>query len=151
MVKNTFGDVEYYVNSTDQISFRTKDNINITFLWYYFNSFFPLVKTKSIALSSIKDIAADKAHTIGRRAVFRDYVDFFILLKDKLITLDEISALAIKKFGGEFNEVLFLEQLTYFTDIEITPVEFIGESYTKNEIEFFLKNLVKTYTKTLIK
>ena len=150
-VREVFGDVDYYVNSRDQISFRTKNNINVTFLWYYFHYLFPLITTDSLSLASIKDIAADKAHTIGRRAVWRDYIDFFFLLLKQWITIEEVITCAKKKFGGEFNEALFLQQLSYFKDVESAPIEFLGESYTTAEVEEFLEKEVERYIKSLLK
>lgn len=150
-VREIFKEPVYYIDSKDQISFRTANNINVTFLWYYFNPLFPPIPTDSLPLASIKDIAADKAHTLGRRAVRRDYVDLFFLLKDQLITLEEISSLAEKKFGGEFNKALFLQQLSYFKDIEGTGVEFIDRSYSFKEIEHYLETKVEEYIKEIIK
>ena len=82
----------------------------------------PLIKTEFLDLASVADISADKAITIGRRAVWRDYVDFFVLLKEKYYGITEIINFAKKKFKGEFNEALFLQQLTYFKDVEEAPI-----------------------------
>lgn len=150
-VKDIFGEVDYYVNSRDQISFRTKNNINVTFLWYYFNHLFPLLPTDSLSLASVKDIAADKAHTIGRRAVWRDYIDFFFLLKEDWVTIEEVSVWAKKKFGGEFDEALFLQQLSYFKDIESAPIEFLEKSYATEDVKKFLEEKVEQHIKSLLK
>lgn len=146
-IKKTFGGVDFYINSTDQISFKNRDGINITFLWYYFPPLLPLIRTKSLSLASISDIVADKAQTIGRRAVWRDYVDLFFLLKEKKLTLDKIIYFAKKKFSGEFVEVQFLEQLSFFDDLKETPIDFISNPYTSGEIKSFLVTEVKFYTK----
>lgn len=146
-IKKTFGKVDFYINSTDQISFKNEDGINITFLWYYFPPLSPLIHTKSLSLASISDIVADKAQTIGRRVVWRDYVDFFFLLKEKKFTLDKIIYLAKKKFSGEFVEVQFLEQLSFFDDLKEMPIDFIDKSYSASEIKFFLETTVVTFTK----
>ncbi len=149
-IKELFGDVAYYVDSKEQISFRTQNNIHITFLWYYFNTLFPLLQTDSLPLASFKDIAADKAHTIGRRAAWRDYVDFYFLLHKPWVPLEEIIVIAKKKFKKEFNEVLFLQQLVYFEDLERTPISYINASPDEKEIIQFPKKHVKAYAKNLI-
>ena len=113
-VKEIFGDVTFYVNSTDQISFITQNNIKVTFLWYYFKPLNPTIPTASLSLASIEDIATDKAQTIGRRAVWRDYVD-----------LDKIIQIANLKFVGEFVSTQFLEQLRYFDDVKTVPIEYV--------------------------
>ena len=146
-VKRIFGEVDFYVNTSDQISFSTSDHIEVTFVWYYFKPLFPYVKTKFLNLASVYDIAADKAHTIGKRAVWRDYVDFFCLLKDEVVTIEKIIALAKKKFDGEFNEAMFLQQLSYFRDVKEMPIEFIKKAFTPSEIKSFLESQVKQYLK----
>jgi len=66
------------------------------------------------------------------------------------VTIEEASVLAKKKFAGEFNEALFLQQLSYFQDIEYAPVAFIGESYSENEIKSFLEKQVAEYVKNVV-
>lgn len=146
-VSQIFGKVDFYLDSIDQISFTTKEKSNITFVWYYFKRLFPPVKSDSISLASVDDIAADKAHTIGRRAVWRDYVDIFCLLKKKILTLPQIIKLAQKKFSGQFNDVLFLEQLTYFEDLRTEPIQFLRKDYSPAVIAKFLEEEVRQYLK----
>jgi len=148
---DVFGKIDYYVDSSDQISFKTKDDIAITFVWYCYKTLYPpLVVTNAINLASIYDIVADKAHTIGRRAVWRDYVDLFILLYEKIVTLEQISQLAQKKFGGVFNEALFLQQLCYFKDVAEVPIDFLKESYTNSQIKSFLEKQVEEYLSRIL-
>lgn len=149
-VEQVFGINEYYVNTGEQISFNTKKNIGITFVTYYFKLLFLPVTTKYIHLASIKDIAADKAHTIGRRAVWRDYVDFYFLLKWNLVTLTDIINYAQSKFGYEFVKTQFLEQLVYFKDLNMQKIDFLKESYTDSEIQSFLCQRVEEYLKKVL-
>lgn len=149
-VKKQFSITGYHVNNQDQLTFATKDAIEITFLWYYFAPVKPLVKTESISLSSIADIAADKAITLGRRAMWRDYVDIFYLINKKILTLAQIAELAKQKFGNEFNEILFLQQLSYFGDVKTMPIDFIDESFSDKEIVNLLTAEVEKRTKKII-
>lgn len=106
-VKNIFADIRVDVDTQDQMTFRTTSQVSITFLWYYFDNLYPLVKTESLSLASFWDIIADKAYTIGRRAVWRDYVDMYFVIKKQFVHLSKITSLAKKKFKGSFNESLF--------------------------------------------
>ncbi len=133
-----------------QINIITINNILINLVFYPFKPMFKKTKTFSLPLLSVKDIALDKSFTIGRRATWRDYVDMFFLLKGKFITLKEIFELAPKKFGPEFNERLFLEQLIYFKDLEIAKISFIKENFPANEIKKFLIAEIKKHQKELI-
>lgn len=146
-VKEIFGEVTFYVNSTDQISFVTQNGVKITFLWYYFKTLHPTIPTASLSLASIDDITLDKAITIGRRAVWRDYIDVFYLLKNKHVDLERIIRLAGEKFKGEFISTQFLEQLRYFDDVKIVPIEFVEKKYSNGEIKSYLQQIVEDYLK----
>ncbi|MBU1110175.1 nucleotidyl transferase AbiEii/AbiGii toxin family protein [Patescibacteria group bacterium] len=133
------------VDSSDELTVTTSDNIKITFLYYYFPHLFPLVATESVSLFNTKDIAADKAATIGRRGNWRDYVDIFFLLKEKHTNLDKIIINASKKFGPQFSVKLFLEQLTFFEDIRDYQIDFIKEKISTEEIKSFLLEKVNDF------
>ena len=124
-IEKIFNNVSYSLNTSDQINFKTKDGIKVTFFWYYFKPIGNLIRTDSLSLASIDDIVADKAHTIGLRAIWRDYVDIFLLLKTENYSLKKIIDLGKRKFKGEFVELQFLEQLRYFDDLQIVPVDFV--------------------------
>lgn len=104
-----------------------------------------MIPTKFIPLYDLKDIALDKARTIGRRGIWRDYVDLYFLLKGKQIQLKELLELSKKKFGADFAPKLFLEQLTYFGDIEDYTIEYVGQKINSEEIKKFLKEKVKQF------
>jgi hypothetical protein len=106
---------------------------------------YPLIKTPSLPLFDIRDLAADKAYTMGYRPAWRDYVDIFLLLKDNYVSLGQIINDAQKKFKTFFSPRLFLNQLTYYGDITDFKVEFINQKYSKKEIQNFLKEEVKKF------
>lgn len=147
-IKDVFKNISVLIDNSDQISIIT-NNIRVTFVWYYYKTLFPFVSSPSINIASIEDIAADKAHTIGRRAIWRDYVDFYFLLKNKFSIADVIGY-AKKKFRDDFNEILFLQQLCYFEDLEMTPIDYIKTRPSENEIKDFLTERVKQYTKSTL-
>ncbi|HLD24673.1 MAG TPA: nucleotidyl transferase AbiEii/AbiGii toxin family protein [Patescibacteria group bacterium] len=148
-IKTIFGDQPYEVNTTDQITFPLSVGIEITFLYYWYPHIRPLVSTTSLSLASVDDIIADKAHTLGRRALWRDYVDLFVVMKQHDMNIDHIITLASQKFEGEFVKEQFLEQISYFDDIAVVPVEFIARSYTPEEIKTFLTTQVEEYATTI--
>jgi len=141
-----FPEASSSLNTADQINLRTKENINVSFIWYYFPLLTPLIQTDSLPLAAVPDIAADKAQTIGRRAIWRDYVDIYWLLKTKIFDLATIIELAQKKFKGEFNSSLFLEQLVYFDDLTVVPIEFYSSPPQVDVIKDFLKSEVTKFT-----
>lgn len=132
------------------ITFLTQQGVQITLFYYQFPPLYPLVKTNSLPLFNIRDLAADKAYTLGRRPAWRDYVDLFFLLKNKHLTLDDIIKDAQKKFKSGFAPKLFLEQLTYYEDIKEFKIEFIGQKCPPQQIQKFLKKSVLEYTKKMV-
>jgi hypothetical protein len=141
----------YSINTSDQLSFTVENSVAITFLWYYFPLQYPCIETSSLSLASIEDIAADKASTIGRRAVWRDYVDIFYLLSSNRLSLATIITLAEKKFGNEFNSLLFLQQLSYFGDVTPAPIQYIHSEPADSEIKSYLRHEVSRYMKNILK
>lgn len=148
-IRAVFGDQPYDVNTADQVTFPIDKSIEVTFLYYWYTPVRPLLPTPSLALASIEDIIADKAHTLGRRALWRDYVDLFVVMKHHDINIAQIIALATKKFGGEFVKEQFLEQMSYFDDVAVVPIEFIAQSYKPEEIKTFLTAQAEEYARTI--
>lgn len=133
------------------ITLLIKQKIQVTLFYYEFSPLYPLVKSQSLPLFNVRDLAADKAYTLGRRPAWRDYVDLFFLLKDKHVTLDNLIKDARKKFKAHFAPKLFLEQLTYYGDIRDFKVEFIEKKYSPEEIQRFLKKEVSQYVKNQLR
>jgi len=149
-LKKHFSIKKVLLNTSEQLTIITKNDINITLIFYRYKNLFSLIKTDSISLLSIKDIAVDKAFTIGKRGTWRDYIDLFFLLKEKHISLSEIIKLAKRKFKEEFNEKLFLEQLVYFEDLGQFKISFIKKKYSQEEVkEYLIKEVKKMVLKSL--
>lgn len=143
--------LEKLVDTQDQLNLLLKNKIGITFLHYYYHPLFPLVPTEFIPLYDARDIALDKANTIGRRGLWRDYVDLYFLLKKGDVRLKELLKLGKKKFGAAFAPKLFLEQLTYFGDIEEYTIEYVSRQINPEEIKKFLVNAVKQFKRKTLK
>ncbi len=144
LLKQYFGVRKIILDAPDQLTVISEKNIKITLLFYPYRNLFPFLKTKSLPLLSLKDIAADKVFTIGRRGAWRDYFDLFFLLQGGYVSLLEIIKLAKRKFKKEFNEKLFLEQLVYFRDLGEFKIALIGGQYTEDKVKKYLIKEVKT-------
>lgn len=138
------------LDTSDELTFFTKTNVKITFLYYPFKPLFEHIKAENgLKIFPIKEIALQKAYTIGRRGEYRDYFDLYIILRERHTNLEEIIAGAKKVYNGAFDEKLFLEQLVYFGDIsrfDVIPVSKTNQP-APDEVKHYLENLVKTYTR----
>lgn len=132
-VRAIWPDAQPIIDTTDELTITTH-NTKITFLYYPFAAIHEPVIVEHVPMFDIRDIASSKAYAIGRRGVWRDYADMFILLQQGL-TLLQITREATKRFGDAFNGKLFLEQLTYWDDIPDKTIEWIDKKYTIKQIE----------------
>ena len=94
---------------------------------------------QNLKIASVVEIMAMKAHTLSFRGKFKDYVDLYFVLKNKITDLQSVGDLAQRKYGAEFNFRLLLEQLTYMKDLEAVDVEFLGEEVDKTKMSNFFK------------
>lgn len=143
-VKQHFVKIEIITDTGDEFTFVSiPHKVKISFIYYPFFPLYKPVSTPYLKLFNWRDIALDKAHTIGRRGEWRDYVDLYFVIK-KGISLENTISRSKKKFGDSFSEKLFLSQLTYFKDLEDFTVDFIGKRYSQKEIKgFFEKEIIK--------
>lgn len=136
------------VDTRDELTFFTTSDVKITFLYYPFKPLFEPIKADSgLKLFPIKEIALQKAYTIGRRGEYRDYFDLYTILKGGYINLKEIITGGKQAYNGAFDEKLFLEQLVYYGDIrnfDVTPVS-KAKLPTPDEVKQYFETLVKMY------
>lgn len=105
-------------------------------------------EVKGIALATVREIALMKAYTIGRRAMFRDYVDVYFILRSGAVTLEYILDRAPAKFTlqGEvlFSPKLFLEQMVYTADTPDRALNLVLDgTLSPQDVEAFLQNEVR--------
>ncbi len=144
-VRAVFGSrlMRVLVNTTDELTVIVKPDIKITLLYYPFSPLHKPLVARDYALNifDLRDIASSKAYTIGRRGVWRDYVDLYFLLNG-YFKIEEILGEATKRFEPAFDVKMFFKQLTYYKDIHDTAVEYVGDSVKVYDIKKFFKTVV---------
>ncbi len=129
--KKVFGSSLYRTKDEEyQLDILTNGGVSITFFNDDYKQLFEPISTDYFDLMDIRDIASNKAFTIGRRPKWRDYVDIYFILKENNLSMSELINISNKKFGNGFSEKLFIEQLTYWGDITDFEIK-----YLKNEID----------------
>jgi hypothetical protein len=144
----TAAEMSPVVNNADELTVLA-NGVKITFLVYPFPPRDPFVRYEDVPLLSVREIAATKAYTIGRRGSFKDYVDLYFVIAEQRATLAGIIADAERKFGADFNSRLFLEQLLYLDDLDDTEVQFIKPVVTASKIQTFFEERVREIANTL--
>ena len=134
------------VDNPDELTVIIKKDIKLTLLHYPFTYLHKRIIWKGIKLAAIQDIASAKAYAVGRRGVWRDYVDLYFILRDHL-TLSNIINASEKRYQGVFDARLFLEQLTYYEDLEDMTIEYTSKPISEKLIKDFLNKSVEDYLK----
>jgi len=142
---------EKLLDTSDQLTVKCASGVELTMLYYWYPPLYPTIPSPSLPLFDIRDIATDKALTLGRRNVWRDYIDFFFLIKDGHVPLDRLIADAQRRFGNEFSPKLFLEQLSYTGDVKDFTVTFVGHSYSPEEVTVYLTEEVRRYAEEQVR
>ena len=101
--------------------------MKLTLLSYPFRLIEPLLSVEGLRMLSVKQISATKAYTIGRRGTYKDYVDLYFILAEHHASLEEIIAMAERKFRHEFNSRLFAEQLFFLDDVQDYHIDFLKQ------------------------
>ena len=143
-VKKYFKKIQILVDSRDELSFISPVGIKISFVFYPFKNLYKPIITENTKIVFWKDIALDKAHTIGRRGQWRDYVDLYFIVQFGF-PLKGIVRGAKKKFGDLFSEKLFLSQLSYFGDIKEFSVDVLTEEIKPQKLQKFFEEKIRQF------
>ncbi len=130
------------INNADELTILV-NGVKVTFLRYPFPPRDSFVMYDNVPLLSIREIAATKAYTIGRRGSYKDYVDLYFIVSEHHAELDDIIERAEKTFGGDFNSRLFLEQLVFLDDVEDTDIQFLRPAVTPIELIAFFAEAIR--------
>ncbi|MBI2121444.1 MAG: nucleotidyl transferase AbiEii/AbiGii toxin family protein [Candidatus Wildermuthbacteria bacterium] len=133
------------------LTYRSPDQLNIligniktTFLHFPYPTVLPVIQYRDISLASVSEIAAMKAFAMGKRLSYKDYIDWYFLLKENHIRIDDILLLCKKKFGNDFNDRLFLGQLVSLDEVPTQKIDFLRDSVEREHMEKFFQQLVQT-------
>ncbi len=146
-VKRIFADIPIKVTYKDpkqQLNILL-NGIKTTFFYYPYPVIKSPVKYQGVPVATIFEIAAMKAFSIGKRLSYKDYVDWYFLLSEGHITLQQVIKIANKKFGGDFNARLFLGQLVSISDVPSLEIDFFRDAVDRKTIKNFLEKTVRDF------
>lgn len=142
-----------FPGSSISVTYRTSEqldliinSVKVTFFYFPYPLVTPLKKIQYVSLASIHEIAAMKAFSIGKRLAYKDYVDWYFLLKERHVSLQKTISYAGKKFGGDFSDRLFLGQLVSLQDVPTQKISFLRNPVGRETVEKFLKKTVRAFS-----
>jgi len=120
--KDEIGQYTFFING-----------VQFTFFHYPFAIKFSKEFDGILKMPDILTLGAMKAHALGRRAKWKDYVDLYFII-NKYHSIEKIIRKAKELFKGEFNERILREQISYFEDMNYSEeVEFLPGFETDDE------------------
>lgn len=145
-VKRVFNDAMVIVtyNVPGQLNI-TIDGIKATFFEYPYAVTEPLVTYESVPMLSVREIAASKAFSIGKRLSYKDYVDWYFLLSGNYVQLEDVVRLANRKYGNDFNDRLFLGQMASLGDVNEQPIDFLTTPVDRKTVDTYLKDAIRSF------
>ncbi len=129
------------VNNSKELSIYI-EGVKITFLHYPFIHKHEFVKTNTVPLASIAEIASMKAYALGRRASLKDYIDLYYILSLGAINLISIIHDAISIYHDAFNDRLFCEQLLTSEEIDNESILWLAKEVSKKDMKEFFATLI---------
>lgn len=137
---STFGKIDAIIYDEVGQYTLSANGVRWTFFEYPYVIHYSQKLDSIVRIPDLLTLAAMKAHALGRRAKWKDYVDMYFILKNhhKLI---EIIDVAKKIFKQEFNEKVFRSQLAYFKDMDYSeeviymPGRAVADKVIKKELE----------------
>ena len=149
-VKKEIGIKETLINSSDEFTFLTGDDIKISFIYYPFEFDSLIIGDINlpIKLLSPLGVAASKAYALNRRNAWRDYLDIYYVVKNGLAGPEEVIHTSQEVYKELFSEKLFLAQLVYTDDIpsiEVARTQLLASKVTLEEVKLYFQRLVDDY------
>jgi len=134
------------------VTYRALEQLNLliggvktTFFQYPYSFLDSSREYEGVNVASIREIAAMKAFALGKRLSYKDYVDWYFMLKEKHVDLEDTITFCARKFGNDFNDRLFLGQLVSIEDVLDQKIDFLRDDVGREEITQFLTKTVRDF------
>ncbi len=145
-----------FPNSSLAVTYQSPEQLNVlineiktTFLYYPYPVIEPCVVYRNVEMATVSEIAAMKAFSLGKRLSYKDYIDWYFMLKEQYVTLDLAIALAQKKYANDFNDRLFVGQLLSVSDTVQQKIDFLRDEVDFATVQQFLEKAVRDFTSHL--
>jgi hypothetical protein len=125
----------------DTLSVVLYEDIRMSFFYYSYALLEPLIKEEFLDIAAVADIGCMKLSAVVGRAVEKDYVDLYFILKN--ISLSALLAKAKEKMP-DLDRNLILKSLIYFDDVKTEHIIFKpGFQVPFEQVKRFLAEEVK--------
>jgi len=131
--------------------FKDSSKLKVDFNYYPFPRIEKVLKFGKLQIDSIRDIAANKVHTIFVSPRDRDYIDLYFIMKSGNFNLSQLIRDAKIKFDWHIDKLTLVSQLLRVKEIKILETPKILVPFDKKEMDDFFIKEAKKLTSSILK
>ena len=123
------------------------DEVKFSYFFYPYPLLFEPIMYGVVPLADLRDVAAMKVEAIASRGTRRDFIDMFVMVREKGWQMTDLFAWYQKKYGGTRNTILHaLKSLAYFDDADAdeTPLVLL-RPIDWTEVKKYFQDVVNQY------
>jgi predicted nucleotidyltransferase component of viral defense system len=117
--------------------YKDSSKLKVDFNYYPFPKIEKGLKFGKLQIDSIRDIAANKVHTIFINPRDRDYIDLYFIMKSGNFKLDKLIIDAKAKFDWDIDRLTLVSQLLRVKEIKILETPKLLVPFDKKEMDSF--------------
>lgn len=117
--------------------YKDGSKLKVDFNYYPFPKIEKGLKFGKLQIDSLRDIAANKVHTIFINPRDRDYIDLYFIMKSGNFKLNQLIIDAKAKFDWDIDRLTLVSQLLRVKEIEILETPKIIVPFDKKEMDSF--------------
>ncbi|TRZ53269.1 hypothetical protein D4R99_01130 [bacterium] len=124
--------------------YKDGGKLKVDFNYYPFPRIENGLKFGKLQIDSIRDIAANKIHTIFINPRDRDYIDLYFIMKTQNLNLNQLIIDAKSKFDWDIDRLTLVSQLLRVKEIKILETPKMIIPFNKKEMDnFFIEEAKK--------
>ena len=124
--------------------YKDGGKLKVDFNYYLFPRIENGLKFGKLQIDSIRDIAANKVHTIFINPRDRDYIDLYFIMKTQNLNLNQLIIDAKSKFDWDIDRLTLVSQLLRVKEIKILETPKMIIPFNKKEMDnFFIEEARK--------
>jgi len=120
--------------------FRDNSKLKVDFNYYPFPRIEKGTKYGNLSIDSLRDIAANKVHTLFVKPRDRDYLDLYFIMKNSDFELKKLILDAKAKFDWDIDRLTLVSQLLRVKEIKVLETPKLLAPFNKKQMDDFFVN-----------
>lgn len=119
------------------LTFKDGGKLKVDFNYYPFPRIEKGTKYGTLSIDSLRDIAANKVHTLFVKPRDRDYLDLYFIMKNSDLKLNQLILDAKAKFDWDIDKLTLASQLLRVKEIDILETPKLLAPFDKRQMDDF--------------